>query len=210
MNDLFDRALLKLNLKITEDQKKQFSLFFAEVKLFNPVYKLVKYEDDDELIIKHFMDSLAPYDVFDENFEKGDVVLDLGSGAGFPAIILAIIFPDVEFHLADRMKRRTDFLLNVVQRTGLKNVRIFNIEAEKLDKQYKYVTCRAFHPLFDIMASVDRILTEDGILFAYKAQSRYVEAEIALCRELPFSFELVPVKVPYLDEQRCLCLVKRK
>jgi 16S rRNA (guanine(527)-N(7))-methyltransferase GidB len=209
MIELFDRALKKLDIELSDEQDTMFDLFESELALFNPVYKLVKYEDEEELVLKHFVDCLAPLKTIKSLLRSGDTIADLGAGAGFPGLVLAIMLPDHQFYLVERMKRRTDFLANVIARTGLKNVTVLPEEAEKLNKKFNFVTCRAFHPLFDILGAVDSILEEGGIFCAYKGQRSYLKSELEMVESLPYSSQIVSVNVPYLDEERCLCIMKR-
>lgn len=210
MVEIFDRAINKLNIELSSEQRKQMDLFFSEIKLFNPVYKLVKADDDYELVLKHFIDCLAAVPYIAKTLKEGDTVADLGSGAGFPGIILAIMFPNHQFYLIERMTRRVDFLKNVVARTGLKNVTIISEDLKMVEKKFNFVTCRAFHPLFDIVALVKNVVAEDGIFCAYKGQVSYVKSELQVCQDSTFETEIIPLKVPYLDEERCLCVLNFK
>lgn len=209
MIEVFNRAMKRLELTPTETQLKQMDLFISELKIFNPVYKLVKYEDEHELVVRHFLDCLTPLSLIKAELKENDTVADLGSGAGFPGILLAIMLPEHQVYLIERMKRRTDFLTNVIARTGLKNVTIINEDLEKVEQKFNFVTCRAFHPLFDIVTLVEKVLEKDGTFCAYKGQQDYLKSELVVCKELPFNFEIIPIKVPYLDEERCLCMMKR-
>lgn len=208
MIEVFDRAVKKLGLELTQEQNKQMDLFFSELKLFNPVYKLVKAEDDHELVLKHFIDCLAAVPYIQSQLKEKDTVADLGSGAGFPGIILAIMFPTHKFFLIERMSRRVDFLKNVIARTGLKNVSIISEDLKNVDFKFNFVTCRAFHPLFDIVALVKNVMKEGGVFCAYKGQVSYVKSELQVCQDETFSTEIIPLKVPYLDEERCLCVLR--
>ncbi len=208
MIEIFDRAVKRLGLELTQEQLKQMDLYFSEIKLFNPVYKLVKAEDDHELVLKHFVDCLAAVPYIQSQLKEGDTIADLGSGAGFPGIVLAIMFPTHQFFLIERMSRRVDFLKNAVARTGLKNVSIISEDLKNVENKFNVVTCRAFHPLFDIVSLVKNVLAEDGLFCAYKGQVSYVKSELQVCQDGTFSSEIIQLKVPYLDEERCLCALR--
>ncbi|MCR5732627.1 MAG: 16S rRNA (guanine(527)-N(7))-methyltransferase RsmG [Sphaerochaetaceae bacterium] len=205
--DLLNEGLKKLGISITAEQRKKLDIFKSEIALFNPVYKLVSYEEESDLIIRHFLDCLAGVPVIKK--ELGDGVLaDLGSGAGFPGIILAIMLEDNEIVLVERMKRRVDFLRNVILRCKLSNVKIINRDVKEVDDKFDVVTCRAFHPIYDIIKDVERIMKEGGAFMAYKGQRNYVEAELSDLCGYDYSFD--DVKVPFLDEPRMICTIKRK
>ncbi len=205
--DLLNEGLEKLGISITAEQRKKFDIFKSEITLFNPVYKLVSYEEESDLIIRHFLDCLAGVPVIKK--ELGDGVLaDLGSGAGFPGIILAIMLEDNEIVLVERMKRRVDFLRNVILRCKLNNVKIINRDVKEVDDKFDVVTCRAFHPIYDIIKDVERIMKVGGAFMAYKGQRNYVEAELSDICGYVYSFD--DIKVPFLDEPRMICTMKRK
>ncbi len=206
MNKLLREGLAKLQIDATDAQIDAIEKYISEIELFNPVYKLVSYGDEGELIIRHILDCLAGVEVIKENLGSGRLV-DLGSGAGLPGILLAIMLPDNEIHLVERMARRVSFLKNVILRCNLKNVKVLSIDVKELENRYEVVTCRAFHPLYDIMEDVDRILSEEGCVCAYKGQRSYVNAELEMVSG--YKAELRDLKVPFLDEMRIMCLLRR-
>ena len=206
MVSLLTEGLDKLNLTYTQAQLEKMNKFLDEIRLFNPIYKLVSYEDEDVLIIKHFLDCLAAVNVIKENLKEG-ILADLGSGGGFPGILLAIMLEDNEIYLVERMKRRVDFLNNVVLACGLKNVHIIQEDIKAIDKQFDLITCRAFHPIYDIIEDVDRLLKEDGLFCAYKGRKSYIAAELENIKK--FKANIVDLKVPFLDESRSMCILSR-
>ena len=145
--DLLLEGAEKLKLDLTSLQRERLERYISEIELFNPIYKLVSYQDRDELIIRHILDSLAGVKVFEAL--EGSSIADLGTGAGFPGVVLAIML-DRPIVLVERMKRRVDFLKNVILRCNLKNVRIVSKDVSEVEERFDIVTCRAFHPIFDI------------------------------------------------------------
>ncbi len=206
MIKLLREGLDKLQLEATEEQVQKIEKYISEIELFNPVYKLVSYEDEGTLVIRHILDCLAGVKVIKENLKDGRLA-DLGSGAGLPGILLAIMLPDNEIHLVERMARRVSFLKNVILRCNLNNVKVLSIDVKELEECYDVVTCRAFHPLYDIMKDVDRILADEGCVCAYKGQRSYVNAELEMVSG--YRADLIDLKVPFLDEMRIMCLLRR-
>ena len=205
--DLLNEGLEKLKLTATAEKRERLDVFKSEIELFNPTYKLVGYEEEDDLIIRHFLDCLAGVPLIER--ELGDGCLaDLGSGAGFPGIILAIMLDKNEVVLIERMKRRVDFLRNVILRCKLTNVRIIDRDVKEVNEHFDVVTCRAFHPIYDIIKDVDRIMKKDGAFMAYKGQRSYVEAELSDLVGYTRRFD--EIKVPFLDEPRMICTLKRE
>ncbi|MBR1918439.1 MAG: 16S rRNA (guanine(527)-N(7))-methyltransferase RsmG [Spirochaetales bacterium] len=205
--DLLNEGLERLGLEVDESRIGKLNTFKSEIALFNPVYKLVGYEEEADLVIRHFLDCLAGVGTIGRELGSGRLA-DLGTGAGFPGIILAVMFPDNEVVLIERMKRRVDFLRNVILRCQLKNVRLIDRDVKAVDEKFDVITCRAFHPIYDIIEDVGRLMAEDGAFCAYKGQRSYVEAELSAVEG--FTSELVDIRVPFLDEPRLICTMRRK
>ena len=203
--DLLLEGAEKLKLDLTSLQRERLERYISEIELFNPIYKLVSYQDKDELIIRHILDSLAGVKVF-EGLE-GSSIADLGTGAGFPGVVLAIML-DRPIVLVDRMKRRVDFLKNVILRCNLKNVRIVSKDVSEVEERFDIVTCRAFHPIFDIIDDVDRILSPNGVFAPYKGKKSYLYSEIENLSNWDVS--ITNLHVPFLDEERIIALMRKK
>ena len=203
--DLLLEGAEKLKLDLTSLQRERLERYISEIELFNPIYKLVSYQDRDELIIRHILDSLAGVKVFEAL--EGSSIADLGTGAGFPGVVLAIML-DRPIVLVERMKRRVDFLKNVILRCNLKNVRIVSKDVSEVEERFDIVTCRAFHPIFDIIDDVDRVLSPNGIFAPYKGKKSYLYSEIENLSNWDVS--ITNLHVPFLDEERIIALMRKK
>ena len=99
--ELLVSGLERIGIPFDDGVLSAIDTFISEIMLFNPVYKLVGDKDPDEIIIRHVLDSAAAYPVFAEETEAGCTVADLGSGAGFPGVVLSILMPDRHFVLVE-------------------------------------------------------------------------------------------------------------
>ena len=203
--DLLLEGASKLGLTLSPNQKEKLEKYISEIELFNTIYKLVSYSDKDELIIRHILDSMAGVKVFEGL--KGNSIADLGSGAGFPGIILAIML-DRPIVLVERMKRRVDFLKNVILRCNLKNVKIISRDVSEVEEKFDIVTCRAFHPIFDVIDDVEKILNDDGVFAPYKGKKSYLYSEIE--NLLNWDVDVINLRVPFLDEERIIAMMRKK
>jgi 16S rRNA (guanine527-N7)-methyltransferase len=178
--------------------------YIEEIVRFNPAYGLVKTADQDELIVKHILDSLAPLSYL----AHGSFLADVGSGAGFPGIPLAICLPDVQVTLIERMRRRAGFLQSVLAVLGLTNCKVEETEMENTAPgRFDTVTFRAFHPLTpELLKQLFRLLAPGGRLAAYKGRRDKVETELATAG-LGGSFNIIPLTIPFLDDERRLVLI---
>ncbi|MGN0906518.1 MAG: 16S rRNA (guanine(527)-N(7))-methyltransferase RsmG [Bullifex sp.] len=206
MSDLLREGAVRLGLDADDEKLAKLERFISEIELFNPVYHLVSCEGRDELIIRHILDSMAGVPEL-LRLSGGGPIADLGSGAGFPGIVIAI-FSSGPVILVERMKRRADFLRNVILRCNLKNVRVICKDVSEVNEKFPVITCRAFHPVYDIIGAVDSILADGGTFCAYKGRKSYLEAETENLKG--FTCTAVPLKVPFLDEERCLALIRRE
>jgi 16S rRNA (guanine527-N7)-methyltransferase len=187
--------------------------YVEEIELFNPAYGLVKVKDREELIVKHILDSLAPINII-RNLFQGRAsfnVADIGSGAGLPGIPLAVCLPNAAFTLVERMGRRAGFLRDAVAVLGLPNVTVEEAEMEKIaltgEEGFDLIVFRAFKPLDSaLLKGLFAILKPSGFLAAYKGRMQAVEEEMG---GLNLSWEVIPLEVPFLAEERHLVLIKQ-
>jgi 16S rRNA (guanine527-N7)-methyltransferase len=197
------------------------SRYIEEIELFNPAYGLVKVANRREFILRHILDSLAPLEAIKRFAGPAAAIADIGSGAGLPGIPLAIFMPDAQFCLVERSGRRAGFLRNALAVLGLPNVRLQEQEMEKLGllapHSFDVLVFRAFRPLEPaILKGLSRLLAPGGSLAAYKGRRKAVEEEMAAalassekghCPPIA-SWEILPLSVPFLEEERHLLLVK--
>lgn len=135
----------------------------------NKVMNLTSITDENEFIDKHFYDSVIPSLAINFNDKK---VLDIGSGAGFPGIPLAILYPNAHFTLIETLKKRTIFLEEVIKKLELKNVAIINKRAEDIKKEeresFDIVMSRAVSSLPILIEFSTPYIKKGGFLLSYK------------------------------------------
>lgn len=212
--------------------QERIETYIKELELFNAVFDLVGAETGtdqgrSDLVVRHILDSLAPWkDIAASLFatvrpkplthyspkvpESGYVVADAGSGAGFPGIPLAIVFPSVHFVLVERMSKRCAFLENCAAILGLQNVSVCNSEIEKAPERFcDLAVFRAFRPLeHQIICSLFRMVSAGGFLAAWKAKKDKITEEMNGVRTDISGWVSMPVTVPFLEhEERHLVLI---
>lgn len=192
-----------------EEFSKKLDKYINEIILFNSAYNLTNTSVYDEIVVNHILDSLAPYKIFLElskNFDSDNFkIADIGSGGGLPGIPLAVVFPEFNFTLVERMDKRCAFLENCAAICGLKNVSVLKKEAEKVPTEsFNISTFRAFRPLDEKMTKTLLALTKkNGILAAYKAKSESIAKEMEEIKSLGLEFSVEKLFVPYLTENSC-------
>lgn len=218
MSDLLKDGLEKLQLPESQipELADKMEKYINEIALFNSAYNLTNTSDHDELVIRHILDSLAPYAKIKsllESFGSSPVIADIGSGGGLPGIPLAAAFPDCTFKLVERMSKRCAFLENCAAILGLKNVEVICSEAEKLPPEaFDLITFRAFRPLDNTMTkTLLRIVRPNGFLCAYKAKLENITEEMSAIKNLVPKYDVQPLSVPGLeDSERNLVVIGRK
>jgi 16S rRNA (guanine527-N7)-methyltransferase len=213
--------------------------YIAEIELFNPAYKLVGTNDRKELVIRHILDSLSGLGVINRFARSYAVsscagtditIADAGSGAGLPGIPLAISMPRCHFTLIERMGRRAGFLNNTLAALGLHNAAVEEKEIEKAaPNRFNIIAFRAFKPLDRrTLKSLFRLLSQDGVLAAYKGRQDAIEKEFALLKasfkrsssgegesaadvtaSAVADWELFRVSTPFLEEERHIVVISR-
>lgn len=127
--------------QLTEQQTIQFEQLAALYKDWNLKINVVSRKDIDELYLRHVLHSLGIAMV--QSFRNGAKILDVGTGGGFPGIPLAILFPEVQFHLVDSIGKKIKVVEEVRDGLDLQNVRVTNARAETITGQYDFIVSRA-------------------------------------------------------------------
>lgn len=159
--------------------------YIKEIELWNPKLGLVE-AVGPELLVRHFFDCLVLIPHLAEQMDrlKGNGLElrlgDIGSGAGFPGLVLAACFPDLRVDLVEKQGRRCGFLLNAKSRMGLKQVQVCELNLEDLSPStYSLLTARAFKPLEPlILASLKRVMKKSGTMLFLKGRMEKINEEL--------------------------------
>lgn len=134
---------------ITETQAEQFAQLEALYNDWNSKINVISRKDIQNLYEHHVLHSLGIAKIV--NFKPGTEVMDLGTGGGFPGIPLAILFPEVNFHLVDSIGKKVRVANEVANAIGLSNVRFSHARAEEIKDKYDFVVTRAVMPMVDLV-----------------------------------------------------------
>ena len=177
-----------------------------EIEKWNHRMNLVK-ASGSELIIRHVLDSLAALPFMEKMAPAGHLV-DLGSGAGFPGIPLAVMQKSGSVTLVERSSRRSDFLRNTALLLELGNLLIQEVDIKTVTETFDIVTFRALAPIPRIIDNVSRLTRRSGFIAAYKGQRIKIDEEMEHLAETSMNVRIVPIQVPFLGEERHLVVIR--
>lgn len=127
MKKLIKNLFLSYNFELNENQINQFEKFYNLLIEENKKFNLTAITEPTEVVIKHFLDSIFPVNEFAQNA----IVIDVGSGAGFPGIPLKILRPDLKITLIDSLQKRVNFLNMVIGQLNLSDINALHYRAEE-------------------------------------------------------------------------------
>lgn len=155
-----NKILTYFNSTLTERQIEQFAALGALYEEWNAKINVISRKDIGNLYEHHVLHSLAIAKVI--NFRPGTRVMDLGCGGGFPGIPLAIMFPEVQFHLVDSIGKKIKVCDEVIKAIGLENVTTRHQRAEEEKSKFDFVVSRAVMPLPDLVKIIRKNIQKEG------------------------------------------------
>jgi len=206
--ELVTAGIRKLGLPVEESRIRNLEIYLDELALWNKRFNLVRYESTGELVLKHLLDSLSGVSVISELEDTLPVMTmaDVGSGAGFPGVPLALFCPRFRIDLIERSSKRARFLNNIRALLRLSHVRVINSQAAELGARYGLVTTRALGEISEAIGDLTGITRSGGGILLYKGKTDTVRAEIDQIFSRPEikRYALYPVTVPFLEAERNL------
>lgn len=172
----FTEGLVHYGVTLNENQLRQFMIYYENLIRWNKVMNLTAITEFNDVIHKHFLDSLSITEVISpEQLHRGGKLIDVGTGAGFPGIPLAIAFPELKITLLDSLQKRVNFLNDTIEKTGLKNIAAIHSRAEeagrnrKYRENYDYTVSRAVANLSVLCEYCLPFTKEGGCFIPYKS-----------------------------------------
>ena len=153
--------ILKYFPDLTEEQKRRFAALYDLYTDWNSKINVISRKDIENLYEHHVLHSLGIAKVI--RFKPGTKVMDLGTGGGFPGIPLAILFPEVQFHLVDSIGKKVRVATEIAGSIGLKNVTTRHARAEEEKQLFDFVVSRAVMPLADLVKIVRKNIKKEQI-----------------------------------------------
>ncbi|NNC95673.1 MAG: 16S rRNA (guanine(527)-N(7))-methyltransferase RsmG [Chitinophagales bacterium] len=162
---------------LSNQQISQFTQLLSLYPEWNEKINVISRKDIDNLEVHHILHSLAIARFL--KFEKSTMVLDVGTGGGFPGIPLAIFFPETKFHLIDSIGKKIRVVENIADSIGLRNVKAEHTNVILLTGRYDYIVSRAVKPIAQMKSWNSRLLKKNGQMVFLKGGDLRSEIEEA-------------------------------
>lgn len=181
----FIKDLNQLHIEISEEQKNQFLTYYNLLVEWNSFMNLTAITDFDEVMKKHFIDSVSLIKAVPDIAEKKYTLIDIGTGAGFPGIPLKIVFSDLKIILLDSLNKRVSFLNEVISRLHLLEIKAIHGRAENFAKRKEFRECfdicvsRAVANLSTLSEYCIPFVKRNGYFISYKSEKITEEFEKA-------------------------------
>lgn len=195
-------SLAKLPFQVANETAVLLSSYLQMLLKWNKAYNLTAIRAPDDMLTHHILDSLII-----SPFLEGPLILDVGTGPGFPGLPLAMMMPGQHFVLLDSNSKKTRFLKQAVMELGIQNVEVITSRVENYhpDQNVNTVVSRAFTSLVEFVQKTSRLCVKKGLLIAMKG--RYPTDELK-AMDPTLEYEVKKLQVPDLDEERHLVLVR--
>jgi len=178
-----------MHKNFSKTEKEKIELYVQEALAFNKKHNLFIRANKDEVFEKDILDCVPLI----EKIEKESKILDLGSGGGFPGVVLAILRPDCEVHLLEKSQKKCYFLNKTKDTLKLNNIKVLKQTISKNNtlEEYSTITARAFSSTQNILNLTERNLKKNGKYLLLKGRIEKIEEEMAAINTNNYKYEII-------------------
>lgn len=208
--ELFIEELSKLNIYLSEKQIEQLDKYYKLLIEWNEKINLTRITEYEDVYLKHFYDSLTIAKVVD--LKEKTTLCDVGTGAGFPGVVLKIVYPNLKITLVDSLQKRVNYLNEIVKELGLEDIHAIHSRGEDYKETFDVVTARAVANIEKLVTYTMHLVNKDGIFVAMKGN---VEEELTpqVEQKLNKKYKIEQVEkflLPIEHSNRSLIVIKNK
>jgi len=199
--DLLESGINELGIKIPRNLIDNLFIYNNFLVKWNKIFNLTAIRNQKQIFTHHFLDCLAVMP-----FIKSNSILDVGTGAGFPGIVLALCYPEKQLTLVDAVGKKIAFIKQITGELNLTNVRAIHSRVENMDVAEKFdgIIARAFSEMEMLIKLTQPVIASDGYWYGMKSK-KIMNNEMD---KIDYHWEMKKIKVPYLDAERYLIQVK--
>lgn len=207
MKELLTDGLIESGIAPSEEQINAFLTYLSELKKWSKAYNLTGLKKDEDIVIKHFLDSLLYLKAMPAGRIK---VADVGSGAGFPGLPMKIVRPELETYLIEPTGKKCIFLRNIIRQLDLKNIEVIEKRVEEVNVNQELASpvdiavTRALFNIKEFIKKASHIVKKEGLLILNKGPK--VKEELKALRD--FKYDLLTVNLPLSDIKRHLVIIQ--
>lgn len=206
----FIKAVKQLKVDLAEEKLEKLNKFYNLLIEWNKKINLTRIEEEEEVYLKHFYDSLTIAKVVDLSEIK--TLCDIGTGAGFPGIVLKIFYPNLKITLIDSLQKRVNYLNEIIKDLGLDNIEAIHVRGEDYKGQYDVVTSRAVANIEKLLGYTMHLVSPTGIFIAMKGD---IEKELTpdVKKKIEKKYKIEKIEkflLPKENSNRSLVVIKNK
>ena len=204
----FIKYLEELNIYPTQDQLEKLNKFYNLLIEWNEKINLTRIVDEKDVYLKHFYDSLTITKEID--LSKVNTLCDVGTGAGFPGIVLKIMYPNLKVTLIDSLQKRVNYLNEIIKELELTDIEAIHSRGEDYKGSFDVVTSRAVANIEKLVKYTMHLVSKEGVFIAMKGN---IDNELTVSVEKVISkkYKIVKInkfKLPIEESDRSLVVIK--
>lgn len=206
----FITELKEIGITLTENQENKLEKFYKLLLEWNEKINLTRITEKEDVYLKHFYDSLTIVKVI--NLSNINTLCDVGTGAGFPGIVLKIVYPNLNVTLIDSLQKRVNYLNTIIKDLGLTEIKAIHTRGEDYQETFDLVTSRAVANIEKLVKYTMHLVKKDGLFVAMKGD---IEKELTpeVERKLSHKYKILGIEkfeLPKEQSARSLVIIKNK
>ena len=206
----FIKECRKIGIELTVSQLNQLNKFYHLMLEWNEKINLTRITEEKDVYLKHFYDSLTIQKVV--NLNQVHTLCDVGTGAGFPGVVLKIVFPHLKVTLIDSLQKRINYLNEIIKELQLKDIEAIHSRGEDYKGQFDIVTSRAVANIEKLLTYTMHLVSKEGFFIALKGN---IEEELtdSVEKKISQKYQITKVEkflLPKENSQRSIIIMKRK
>ena len=208
--NLLKESALKFGIELDETALKRFDTYARLLVEWNEKINLTRITEYEDVYLKHFYDSLTIVKVVDLSTKQ--TLCDVGTGAGFPGVVLKIVYPNLKITLVDSLQKRVNYLNEIVKELGLEDIHAIHSRGEDFKETFDVVTARAVANIEKLVTYTMHLVNKNGIFVAMKGN---IDEELTsqVEQKLSRKYKIEQVEkflLPIENSNRSLIVLKNK